>query len=1139
MITSMRRLPHIFLTIGLVLLSSCTREVDAIVEDVPGQYDPVVRFDVETYQGGAATKTEYSGEIVGSPEYERINWTYGQDRIRVISDKGVTKGGATTADYTVEANRNADVSGVTTGRRTSEGEASPVNTGEELYWKTSGADHFFFALYPSPDATDADVTEFKTTDDGKKAIISGTVPAVQTYKSLDHVTTADPSANPEVFNAWEYKPVMTNAYMYASSRVAGKDVGVKKVPLRFKPLFNAYRVKLYAFDSDAEKYKVTKISLSSADAPAGSDLAGDFTTTVDVGTGGSTGDFVRPTSDANPRFRTVSLSIDESDQKLIGKDTLVFTLLALPLDQTDLTLHVDFVDMADPAKPVAMSRRMDVKNTTTGVWYTLAASHKLNIMARIPSIEYVFEVQQRVFDEFEWENEETKQNYYTVISYRKIYNRVTGDYEYQPWPWKAVKASYDNIQGQPIPNWVDLKDNAPGAAGSGKSGPGRVPDPTDPVFPAGEVLYAATMIPNLGNNDVWYTSAELGNATATTAINLGNYNFQTGKAYEGYDLYNNTATPYETANCYVVSGPGWYKIPLVYGNGFHWGEVNAGAYSNSIGGTGGGLLGPKFYRTSGNRPKVWRWNPSTARYEQVTQDVDDLSDIFNNWSSWRESGNQNKQITAPWITRSSAQNGMNMSHFRYPKLVWQDVQNMVTVPSVSESVEGSNLDRANYLYFKVDESALSNLSGGNAVVAVCNSAGTIVWSWHIWVVPKNKTYSQKVYYWADPNSNQDSWSSLQTQLRHNEMLNRNVGYVGGKEPRYCLVEFEQESSGKTGQIHLIQKGDPSTASACHYQWGRKDPMWSVSGDTGKTIYLANGDSKNSLTDFKVTDEEVYYGYTWNDGMNLIFFSIEFPDTFIQTENLRYVWCMANYENLWDNSIISQSLSESDHYDHNVVKTVYDPCPPGFKVPNEFAFTGFNKVAMDGLVDATVIDSDGNVDPTLVINGLRSSFNIGYTDPANPATSPVESEGMWLYCHPTDPSKGVIFFPCLGRRRSFDGGGDPAGYIQNPYSEGLYWTNAPFKGMGDYMQARVFEMRRVSDGSSTSDYPQCIPVRTSFAAPNNTPNPAYMRSHALQVRPVRDMPPVGVSFTLPGLPDGRNPNIDYRDLVSGGTNTIYL
>ena len=316
-------------------------------------------------------------------------------------------------------------------------------------------------------------------------------------------------------------------------------------------------------------------------------------------------------------------------------------------------------------------------------------------------------------------------------------------------------------------------------------------------------------------------------------------------------------------------------------------------------------------------------------------------------------------------------------------------------------------------------------------------------------------------------------------------------------------------------------------------------MWSVSGDTGKTIYLANGDSKNSLTDFKVTDEEVDTGYSWNDDMNLIFFSIEFPDTFIQTQNLRYVWSMANYENLWDNSIISQSLSESDHYDHNVVKTVYDPCPPGFKVPNEFAFTGFNKVAMDGLVDATVIDSDGNVDPTLVINGLRSSFNIGYTDPANPATSPVESEGMWLYCHPTDPSKGVIFFPCLGRRRSFDGGGDPAGYIQNPYSEGLYWTNAPFKGMGDYMQARVFEMRRVSDGSSTADYPQCIPVRTSFAAPNNTPNPAYMRSHALQVRPVRDMPPVGVSFTLPGLPNGSNPNINYQDLVSGGTNTIYL
>jgi hypothetical protein len=39
----------------------------------------------------------------------------------------------------------------------------------------------------------------------------------------------------------------------------------------------------------------------------------------------------------------------------------------------------------------------------------------------------------------------------------------------------------------------------------------------------------------------------------------------------------------------------------------------------------------------------------------------------------------------------------------------------------------------NYIYFTLNGSDNTPLVPGNAVIAAYNDAGTIVWSWHIWV----------------------------------------------------------------------------------------------------------------------------------------------------------------------------------------------------------------------------------------------------------------------------------------------------------------------------------------------------------------------------------------------------------------------
>ena len=46
-----------------------------------------------------------------------------------------------------------------------------------------------------------------------------------------------------------------------------------------------------------------------------------------------------------------------------------------------------------------------------------------------------------------------------------------------------------------------------------------------------------------------------------------------------YDLQGNQLSGRTTANCYVVSAPGWYKFPLVMGNGIKWGGYNMQAFN--------------------------------------------------------------------------------------------------------------------------------------------------------------------------------------------------------------------------------------------------------------------------------------------------------------------------------------------------------------------------------------------------------------------------------------------------------------------------------------------------------------------------------------------------------------------------------
>lgn len=148
-----------------------------------------------------------------------------------------------------------------------------------------------------------------------------------------------------------------------------------------------------------------------------------------------------------------------------------------------------------------------------------------------------------------------------------------------------------------------------------------------------------------------------------------------GTADRPWNLSNRTGADAveNTANCYVINGPGHYSFPLVYGNAIRNGADNPAAYSS----------------TSTN-PYVLKQFVNYINYP----------------------------ITRPYIDEGYA----------YPltsaEILWQDEPGLVTdVRYHAEPGRGT-------ISFAVPRETIKE---GNAVIVLKDERGQVIWSWHIWV----------------------------------------------------------------------------------------------------------------------------------------------------------------------------------------------------------------------------------------------------------------------------------------------------------------------------------------------------------------------------------------------------------------------
>ena len=216
----------------------------------------------------------------------------------------------------------------------------------------------------------------------------------------------------------------------------------------------------------------------------------------------------------------------------------------------------------------------------------------------------------------------------------------------------------------------------------------------------------------------------------------------------------------------------------------------------------------------------------------------------------------------------------------------------------------------------------------NAVLAVRDSQGRIMWSWHIWVTERTL---QTVHQVQDYDSG---------QLNAYGLMQCNLGWVDAKwvyyNSRNLDFDFTQNTSGNVQSLKVIQEGaafDYKDVGSTYYQWGRKDPL----------VALQNWDTYG-YEDYRVHQtSDPNYVYRHSDGQNTtIGGAIQHPNVYftrstdINPETGKpYAanWLRHNVPTLWNADQGNQSSTNS-------VKTIYDPSPRGYKVPVPRAFAVF-------------------------------------------------------------------------------------------------------------------------------------------------------------------------------------------------------
>ena len=295
---------------------------------------------------------------------------------------------------------------------------------------------------------------------------------------------------------------------------------------------------------------------------------------------------------------------------------------------------------------------------------------------------------------------------------------------------------------------------------------------------------------------------------------------------------------------------------------------------------------------------------------------------------------------------------------------------------------------------------------GNAVIAATKS-GEIVWSWHIWktaYTPASldpKAAASQIFKVRNNTVASNAWvTNGAFKERTEKVMTRNLGAEHNSPATV-------KNDGKSGGLL--------------YQWGRKDPFIG-----SKNFTAADDATKN-------TPYPTIYatGYKWKDGSTsvheaattagavgkgAVLNSIKNPMSFYtQQSDKTYDWVAASRvdqnDNLWGNPNSDPAPNQGQLPNRSRgAKSVYDPCPYGWRVAPQDTWTAFTKTA------------GAKYGGNNYGSGDCANWNVvgnesGTADYATVLKKKFEDDKGWTFYYDSDGANvsNTVYFPASGYR----------------------------------------------------------------------------------------------------------------------------
>ncbi len=475
----------------------------------------------------------------------------------------------------------------------------------------------------------------------------------------------------------------------------------------------------------------------------------------------------------------------------------------------------------------------------------------------------------------------------------------------------------------------------------------------------------------------------------------------------------------ETANCYIVNRSATtYSFPLVYGNKTSNDVAEAACFKDHTGATITKIL---------------------IKDQIEAKDEKNNGDGTKSRYYWTAVEDGNKDV--PSCLRAV--------------LLWQDVNGLVSSVSstgtainftIGQSTPGNAVIalQAKYLTY-------TDWNGSSAVSGLVNDdVWHTLWTWHIWMtdeVYKNDGSSdEKTYdsFYINGSTADNLQADHIAQLKNSsggdvaKILPVNLGWVpddvnfGLYKPRTVQVKLKQaEGKGddrETVTVTIKQDARQNlyTGTGTVYQWGRPTafPATRKIDGTKRTIYDFAG---NDITE----RFEIALASSPGD-------AISKPFNGLRLEGNANSWfdsSDADYSNAMWNS---------------TKKTVYDPCPPGFRVPPASIFYGFSKKTGNTGSAKTIVSGSG--DEAGKMNMYQDVDDLNGMTQRNGA----QSKGGYFYLKADETRRygvnngvvgGVVYMPATGEFMANKAVGDKIGATDRQANQtyGLYWTSDYFSG----------------------------------------------------------------------------------------------